>query len=44
MEILSYAPHLKTEKIKVNRFIFSINGSIHAKVSFQMPKTLHDFV
>jgi hypothetical protein len=26
MELLRYAPHLNIEKIKVNRFVFSLNG------------------
>jgi hypothetical protein len=37
MEILWYAPHLNTEKLRVNRFVFSLNGSIRAKVRILMP-------
>jgi hypothetical protein len=32
MELLWYAPHLNTEKLKVNKFVFGLNVSIHAKV------------
>ena len=28
MELLRYAPHLNTEKLKVHRFVFSLNGSL----------------
>jgi hypothetical protein len=44
MELLWYAPHLNTEKLKVNRFVFGLNGSLHAKVRILMPQTLHDDV
>jgi hypothetical protein len=44
MELLRYAPHLNTEKIKVNRFLFSLNVSIHEKVRILMPQTLHDVI
>jgi hypothetical protein len=44
MELLRYAPHLNTEKLKVNRFMFGLNGSLHAKVRILMPQTLHDVV
>jgi hypothetical protein len=44
MELLQYAPHLNTEKLKVNRFIFGLNDSLHAKVRILMPQTLHDVV
>jgi hypothetical protein len=44
MELLRYASHLNTEKLKVNRFVFSLNGSIHAKVRILRPQTLHDVV
>ena len=44
MELLWYAPHLNTEKLKVNRFVFDFNGSIHAKVRILMPQTLHDAI
>ena len=44
MELLQYAPHLNTEKLKVNRFMFGLNGSLRAKVRILMPQTLHDTV
>jgi hypothetical protein len=44
MELLQYAPHLNTEKIKVNRFVFGLNGSIRAKVRILMPQTFHDAI
>ena len=44
MELLQYALHLNTEKLKVNRFMFGLNGSLHAKVRILMPQTLHDAV
>jgi hypothetical protein len=44
MEFLWYAPHLNTEKLKVNRFVFGLNGSLRAKVRILMPQTLHDAV
>jgi hypothetical protein len=44
MELLRYAPHLNTEKLKVNRFLFGLNVIIHAKVRIMMPQTLHDVV
>jgi hypothetical protein len=44
MELLWYAPHLNTEKLKVNRFVFGLNGSLRAKVRILMPQTLHDAV
>jgi hypothetical protein len=44
MELLWYSPHLNTEKLKVNRFVFSLNDSLHAKVRILMPQTLHDVV
>ena len=37
-------PHLNTEKIKVNRFVFGLNGNICANVRILMPQTLHDAV
>jgi hypothetical protein len=42
MELLRYASHLNTEKLKVNRFVFGLNGNIRAKVRILMPQTLHD--
>jgi hypothetical protein len=44
MELLRYAPHLNTEKLKVNRFVFGLNDNLHAKVRILMPQTLHDIV
>ena len=44
MELLWYAPHLNTENLKVNRFVFGLNGSLRAKVTILMPETLHDVV
>jgi hypothetical protein len=44
MELLWYDLHLNTEKLKVNRFVFDLNGSIRAKVRILMPQTLHDVV
>jgi hypothetical protein len=44
MELLRYAPHLNTEKLKVNRFVFGLNGSLRAKVRILMPQTLHDVI
>jgi hypothetical protein len=44
MELLWYAPHLNTEKLKVNNFEFGLNVSIRAKVRILMPQTLHDVV
>ena len=42
IELLRYAPHLNTEKLKVNWFMFGLNGSLHAKVRILIPQTLHD--
>jgi hypothetical protein len=44
MELLRYAPHLNTEKLKVNRFVFGLNDILRAKVRILMPQTLHDVV
>jgi hypothetical protein len=44
MEMLWYALHLNTEKIKVNRFMFDLNGNLHAKVRILMTQTLHDVI
>jgi hypothetical protein len=43
-EVLWYAPHLNTEKLKVNRFVFGLNDSLRAKVRILMSQTLHDVV
>ena len=42
MELLWYAPHLNTEKLKVNRFVFGLNDNLREKVRILMPQTLHD--
>ena len=44
MELLCYAPHLNTEKLKVNKFVYGLNVNIRAKVRILMPHTLHDAV
>jgi hypothetical protein len=44
MELLRYALHLNTKKLKVNKFMFGINVNIHVKVRILMPQTLHDVV
>jgi hypothetical protein len=44
MELLRYAPHLNTEKLKVNKFVFGLNFNIRVKVRILMPQTLHDVV
>jgi hypothetical protein len=44
MELLRYAPHLNTEKLKVNKFVFGLNFNIRVKVRILMPQTLHDAV
>jgi hypothetical protein len=42
MEFLRYVPHLNTEKIKFNNFLFGLNVSIREKVRILMPHTLQD--
>jgi hypothetical protein len=37
MELLRYATHLNTEKLKVNKLVFSPNVNIHVKVRILMP-------
>jgi hypothetical protein len=44
MELLRYAPYLNTEKLKVNRFVLGLNGSLREKVRILMPQTLHDAI
>jgi hypothetical protein len=44
MELLWYAPHLNTEKLKVNGFVFGLNVKIHVEIRILMPQTLHDFI
>ena len=42
LELLRYVPHLNTDKIKVNKFVFGLNINIREKVRILMPQTLHD--
>jgi len=42
MELLRYDMHINTNKLKVNRFMFSLNRSIHVEVRILMTQTLHD--
>jgi hypothetical protein len=44
MELLRYALHLNTEKLKVNRFMLGLNGSLHATIRILMPQTLHNAI
>jgi hypothetical protein len=44
LDLLWYASHLNTEKIKVNRFVVGLNVIIHAKVRIVLPQTLHDVI
>jgi len=44
MELLRYASHLNTEKLKVNKFLYGLNPRIKEKVRILMPKTLHEAV
>jgi hypothetical protein len=44
MELLRYSPHLNTEKLKVNNFVFGLNVIIHVKVRILMTQILHDAV
>jgi hypothetical protein len=44
MELLRYAPHLCTEKMKVNKFVMNLNVSIHVEVRILMPQMIHDAV
>jgi hypothetical protein len=44
MELLWYALHLNIQKLKVNRFVFSLNDSLRAKFNILMPQTLHDII
>jgi hypothetical protein len=39
-----YDPHLNTEKLEVNMFMFGLNVSIREKVRILMQKTLHDVI
>jgi hypothetical protein len=42
MNMLWYAPHLNTKKLKVNKFMFFLNDNIIAKDGILIPQTLHD--
>jgi hypothetical protein len=44
MEILWYALHLNTKKLKVNRFMFGLNDILRANIRILKPKTLHDVI
>ena len=44
MELLRYAPQLNTEKLKVNKFMFSLNFNICVKLRILVHQTLHDAV
>jgi hypothetical protein len=44
MELLRYPPHLNTENLKVNKFLFGLKSNIHAKVRILMPLNLNDAV
>ena len=44
MELLRYAPHLSTEKLRVNKFVCGLNFNIREKVRILMPRTLHEAV
>jgi hypothetical protein len=44
MELLRYAPHMNTEKMKVNKFMFGLNFNIREKMRILMPHTFHDIV
>eukprot|EP00253_Pinus_taeda_P028988 PITA_28988 len=44
MEFLRYAPHLNTEKLKVNKFVYGLNVNIRTMVRILMPRTLHEAV
>jgi hypothetical protein len=37
MDLLKYAPHLNTKKLKVNNFVFHLNFNICEKVRILMP-------
>jgi hypothetical protein len=44
MELLRYAPHMNTDNLKVNKFVFILNVNIHVKVRILIPQTLHDSI
>ena len=41
MDIIRYDPDINMDKLKVNKFIFSLKFNICAKVRILMPQTLH---
>jgi hypothetical protein len=44
MELIRYAPHLRMEETKVNKFVFGLNFNIRVKVRILMPQTFNDVV
>jgi hypothetical protein len=44
MELIRYALHINTVRLKVNMFLFGLNVNIRAKVRILMPQTLHDVI
>jgi len=44
MELHIYSPHLNTEKLNVNKFVFGLEFNISVKVRILMPHMLHDAV
>jgi hypothetical protein len=44
LEFLRYGLHLNTNKLKFNRFMFNLNGSIREKVRIMMPQILHEVI
>jgi hypothetical protein len=42
MELLRYAPHLTTEKLKVKNFVFGHKFNMRAKVQILMPQSLNN--
>jgi hypothetical protein len=44
MELLLYAPHLNSEKLKDNRFVLGLNSSMRTKVFILKPQILHDVI
>jgi hypothetical protein len=37
MDIIRYDPHINTENLKVNKFVFDLNFNIHVKVRILIP-------
>jgi hypothetical protein len=44
MDLLRYALHLNTKKLKFNKFLFGLNVRVFPKVRILMPQTFHDVV